>query len=67
MTGGFLFPQYTTAHAMGSTLYSGYTKTDKIALRKKSKYLVVEESQLYYIGGGKCTQFKHVLALGTVR
>ena len=32
---------------------SGYTKTEKQALRKRSKYFVVEESELYYIGGGK--------------
>ena len=31
----------------------GYSKSDKQALRKRSKYFVVKESELYYIGGGK--------------
>ena len=34
---------------------SGYTKADKLALRKRSKFFKVKDGHLYYTGKGKCT------------
>ncbi len=31
----------------------GLDKPEKLSLRKRTKYFVVQEAQLYYIGGGE--------------
>ena len=35
---------------------TSFTKADKQALRKRSKFFVARKTQLYYIGGGKLVQ-----------
>ena len=50
--GRFTFTEIANYLREGS-YSSGYSKADKLALRKRSKYFKLKDSLLYYVGGGK--------------
>ena len=53
---------YSVIHAYlrGGSYPAGFTKADKLALRKRDKFFIAKDCELYYVGGATKTSKKPV-------